>query len=77
MLIEFREVNFKELLVTHSLAIIPVVTLAQCHRLTLIVKNKHIFLVQKKKEANKRPHGSNFHFRAPVFNGYQTHSVCM
>lgn len=43
------------------------------------------FQLRKRKEANKRPHGSNFHMKksevpdglgAPVFNGCQTHSVC-
>lgn len=49
----------------------------------MIVENKHIIPVQKRKEANKRPHGSNFHmksevpdgFRAPVFKRVSG-SVC-
>lgn len=59
---------------------------ANCCRLVVIVENERIIPGQKRKEANKRPHGSNFHmktsevpddFRAPVFNGCQKHSMCM
>lgn len=45
-----------------------------------MVENKHIIPVQKRKEANKRPHGSNFHMKkSEVPDGFLMgvrHTVC-